>query len=76
VALLDALPRLDRKEERLRAIPGAVPDPRAHPAGCRFHPRCPIAIPECALGVPALEEKRASQRARCIRVDAVERSVP
>ena len=43
-ALLDALPRLDATEARLRAIPGAVPDPRFHPPGCRFHPRCPIGI--------------------------------
>ena len=67
-ALLDALPRLDASEERLRAIPGAVPDPRFHPPGCRFHPRCPIGIPECTVAVPALEAKAAQHTARCIRV--------
>ncbi|MFN0150231.1 MAG: ABC transporter ATP-binding protein [bacterium] len=70
-ALLEALPRIDAKGERLRAIPGAVPDPRAHPAGCRFHPRCAIAAPECALSIPPLETKAAAQRARCIKVAGV-----
>jgi len=70
-ALLDALPRVDARQERLRAIPGTVPDPRSHPAGCRFHPRCAIAAPECALAVPPLEAKGAEQRARCIKVAGV-----
>ena len=30
--------------ERLRVIPGNVPNPARFPAGCRFHPRCPVAI--------------------------------
>lgn len=33
--------------EELFAIPGRVPDPRAMPAGCRFHPRCPLAVAKC-----------------------------
>jgi oligopeptide/dipeptide ABC transporter ATP-binding protein len=67
-ALLESVPRLDAHQERLRAIPGAVPDPRAFPAGCRFHPRCSIAVPECRGAVPPLETKAASRRARCFEV--------
>jgi peptide/nickel transport system ATP-binding protein len=33
---------------------GAMPDPGALPAGCRFHPRCPIAAPRCATDTPPL----------------------
>ncbi|WP_156252332.1 ABC transporter ATP-binding protein [Pseudactinotalea terrae] len=35
------------RDQELFAIPGRVPDPRAMPEGCRFHPRCPLAVQEC-----------------------------
>jgi len=42
-ALFECTPRLEGTTERLRVIPGTVPDPTAYPAGCRFHPRCALA---------------------------------
>ena len=39
--LLNAVPKLRQKTERLEFIPGAPPDLTAPPPGCRFHPRCP-----------------------------------
>jgi peptide/nickel transport system ATP-binding protein/oligopeptide transport system ATP-binding protein len=47
-ALVAAIPDLETKNSRLKSIPGAVPRPGAWPAGCRFHPRCPMAQPACA----------------------------
>jgi oligopeptide/dipeptide ABC transporter ATP-binding protein len=38
----------------LAGIPGTVPAATAQPAGCRFHPRCPIARPACADAPPPL----------------------
>ena len=38
--LLDSIPSLEEKRERLNAIPGQVPDPMDLPVGCKFHPRC------------------------------------
>jgi oligopeptide/dipeptide ABC transporter ATP-binding protein len=38
----------------LFSIPGVVPSPRAFPAGCRFHPRCPIATDICRSNDPPL----------------------
>jgi peptide/nickel transport system ATP-binding protein len=35
--------------QRLAAIPGTVPDPRAMPPGCAFAPRCPRAEADCAV---------------------------
>ena len=36
----------------LGAIPGTVPSVAAYPAGCRFHPRCPLAMPMCGKQRP------------------------
>lgn len=42
--LLGAVPRVDRRLDRLREIPGSIPQPSAIPPGCRFHPRCAYAV--------------------------------
>ncbi len=47
-ALLNSVPELGRRRERLVTIPGQVPSPGQWPAGCRFAPRCPVARPGCA----------------------------
>jgi peptide/nickel transport system ATP-binding protein len=36
-----------------------LPDPANLPPGCRFHPRCPIAEPRCAVETPALKPRPA-----------------
>jgi oligopeptide/dipeptide ABC transporter ATP-binding protein len=46
-SLLRSLPDMDHPGKPV-AIPGEPPDPRRPPSGCRFHPRCPYAIPACA----------------------------
>jgi oligopeptide/dipeptide ABC transporter ATP-binding protein len=44
---------LDAPREEV-AVAGEVPSPLAPPDGCRFHPRCPFALPRCATEEPAL----------------------
>ncbi|HEY8272516.1 MAG TPA: dipeptide ABC transporter ATP-binding protein [Pseudobdellovibrionaceae bacterium] len=68
-ALLSAIPVPDpkHKEERI-ILTGDVPSPVHPPAGCHFHPRCPMAIEDCKKTVPPLEEKRPHHVAACIRV--------
>ncbi|MEZ5865734.1 MAG: dipeptide ABC transporter ATP-binding protein [Geminicoccaceae bacterium] len=66
-SLLDAVPRLDRPppaNRRLTIIEGQPPDPKNHPAGCRFQPRCPYPVARCAEH-PALSELRPGHRAAC-----------
>jgi oligopeptide/dipeptide ABC transporter ATP-binding protein len=64
-ALLKSVPQLGAGNERLLAIPGAVPQPGAWPPGCRFHPRCPQRQPDCDNAVPPLLPVSAPRRARC-----------
>ncbi|WP_051272523.1 ABC transporter ATP-binding protein [Fundidesulfovibrio putealis] len=50
-ALLSAL-----SGEQPRPIPGTTPDMTCFPEGCRFHPRCANARPECGREPPTLVE--------------------
>jgi oligopeptide/dipeptide ABC transporter ATP-binding protein len=67
--LLASIPGLEgTHHRRLQAIPGTIPSALYPPPGCRFHPRCPLAIPDCAGTVPPLEAKLPNHYAACIRV--------
>lgn len=52
--LFASLPGLQRPQERLYTIKGAVPAATQFPEGCRFHPRCPHAMPICREKTPPL----------------------
>lgn len=45
--LLESITRADKEIKRLNSIPGTIPDLVGPPAGCRFHPRCPLAFEKC-----------------------------
>ncbi len=66
--LLESIPGMDGKHQtRLRAIPGTIPSAIRPPPGCRFNPRCPLAIEKCAAGEPPLEQKGPDHYVACIR---------
>lgn len=70
-ALLSAVPVPDPDAEAQRSstvLKGEIPSPLAPPPGCRFHPRCPLAIEACARSSPPLEEKTPGHWAACLRV--------
>lgn len=56
VGLLGALPSLTKHSRRLSPIPGLMPDPTNLPLGCKFHPRCPHAMPICEQEQPDVYE--------------------
>ncbi|WP_299541199.1 ABC transporter ATP-binding protein [uncultured Streptomyces sp.] len=53
-ALLAAVPVPDGTGARPQALTGEVPDPGSPPPGCRFHPRCPLAVDRCRTDEPVL----------------------
>jgi peptide/nickel transport system ATP-binding protein len=56
--LLDAFPGIKGPKVPLKGIPGAPPDLSVIPNGCRFAPRCPVKMPECATTAPALLDRQ------------------
>jgi len=65
-ALIGSVPKLVDGNPRLAAIPGSVPRIGNFPPGCRFHPRCPTARPECATRMPELAEVEPGRWVRCL----------
>jgi oligopeptide transport system ATP-binding protein len=51
-----ALPSHPEERREEVALAGEVPSPLDPPSGCRFHPRCPSAMPRCGKEVPALTQ--------------------
>ncbi|UIF87740.1 ATP-binding cassette domain-containing protein [Cupriavidus necator] len=64
-ALLAEIPRLDARHKTFTAIRGEIPSPLAPPAGCHFHPRCPHAMPRCAVEVPRLRGIAVNHLSAC-----------
>ena len=63
--LLRAFPDLSQPEKRLISIPGYPPKLDNLPAGCRFAPRCPVAIERCTVELPSLHELGSGHIASC-----------
>jgi peptide/nickel transport system ATP-binding protein len=71
-ALLSVVPGADpRQRKRLQILRGETPDAVRIPSGCRFHPRCPLAVDECRVTDPALVRHGGSpgHEAACILLD-------
>ncbi len=62
--LINSLPRLDDRAER-ESIPGRPPALDNPPGGCRFHPRCPLAIDRCRTIDPEAISVQPGHRVAC-----------
>ncbi|GAP35790.1 ABC transporter ATP-binding protein [Piscinibacter sakaiensis] len=74
VALMSAVPTVHggraRAARRIR-LAGDPPSPIHPPPGCRFAPRCPVALPACSQAEPPLRELAPGHAVRCHRVETV-----
>ena len=61
-AALPAHPDVQREEI---VLTGEVPSPINPPAGCRFHPRCPMAMARCTTEAPVLQEVASQHTVAC-----------
>ncbi|WP_405756099.1 MULTISPECIES: ABC transporter ATP-binding protein [unclassified Streptomyces] len=69
-ALSGSFPRIGDPASRRapRGLPGDPPDPAALPSGCTFHPRCPVALDECATSEQELRDAGPGRQAACLLV--------
>ncbi|NJM42370.1 MAG: ATP-binding cassette domain-containing protein, partial [Anaerolineae bacterium] len=75
-ALLSAIPTPNPtiKKERI-ILQGEIPSPVNPPKGCRFHPRCPVAVDKCKEIEPLFEEIKPGHVVAChVAKDEVEKS--
>ena len=69
-ALMSAIPVPDPTLKRDRIIlEGDVPSPLNPPGGCRFHPRCPVALEACSIEEPAFREASPDHWVACWRIE-------
>lgn len=65
VGLLQCIPSIDTKADKLSSIPGYVPHPSCFPKGCRFSGRCVRAMVICSKEMPELIETEEGHKVRC-----------
>jgi peptide/nickel transport system ATP-binding protein len=71
--MLHSFPTLHGPRRRMTGIPGSPPDLRETPAGCAFHPRCPMAFAPCATVLPKMRSssvETSQQLVACHRYDS------
>lgn len=64
-SLLDTIPHIDNKKNRLAVIPGEVPTLRNIPSGCPFHPRCKQVMDRCKCEHPSIYNLGNDHSVRC-----------
>ena len=63
--LISAFPSIRGAKKRLSSIPGFPPDLLNPPKGCRFHPRCPIAMDICQHQEPEIRDLGRNHLVAC-----------
>ena len=64
-ALMNSFPSIKGAKRQLIPVPGEPPNLLNPPQGCRFHPRCPLAMDVCKKDVPTFTEYEKRHSAAC-----------
>ena len=64
-ALIKVVPTLDAVGESKKVLKGEIPHASNIPSGCRFHPRCPVAVDICVRRIPEMKAVGDRHRAAC-----------
>ena len=64
--LFNSLPDVDNRDQKLKPIPGLMPDPTKLPKGCAFAPRCVYATEQCKTEKPALVKYSDTHYVACL----------
>jgi len=64
--LLNCFPEATERKTNLEPIEGIVPNLVHPPSGCRFHPRCKLAMPACAQREPQLQVVAPGHQVSCL----------
>ncbi|MEY7851409.1 ABC transporter ATP-binding protein, partial [Natrarchaeobius sp. A-rgal3] len=75
-ALLNATPNLDAPLSEMRPIDGSAPDPVDVPAGCSYHPRCPLADDTCVASDPDYHGVSESHGVACYHWEHAAEEIP
>ena len=67
IGLLNSIPKLGEKRQRLNTIPGIVPALSKLPQGCRFQDRCSLVSSECKLKEPELRSIKEDKQVACFK---------
>jgi peptide/nickel transport system ATP-binding protein len=73
--LIQSLPRIGDVAAK-SALEGTPPNLASPPPGCRFHPRCPLAMDICRVETPALTELAPGHRVACFAADPAVKPLP
>ncbi|WP_435102795.1 ABC transporter ATP-binding protein [Halarchaeum sp. P4] len=74
--LLKSTPNLESPIEAMRPVEGSAPDPVNVPAGCSFHPRCPLADEQCEATDPGPYEVDGDHHVHCHHWEDAEETIP
>ncbi len=73
INLMDCIPRIDKKKDRLNSIEGYVPHPTEYGSGCRFYDRCNRRMDLCNEKIPPLLEIQDNHFVRCWLYNSIEK---
>ena len=68
IGLINSIPKIEERKNKLDSIEGVIPSPKDFPKGCRFNNRCGYAYHECYDSEPILERVSDTHKSACFKL--------